>query len=206
MSNKTAPDRQPLGRRARKRLDTLGAITAAAGDLFIRHGFDAVTMEQIAEAADIARGTLYNHFPVKDAVLAAWVHQELARDLQGLSFDGEVGFADGASQLLELSARWCSAHRGLLPPYLRSRFLDMQASAPSGNPSQVDGLVAIYAALIRNSQRRGDMRREIDAEHLATLFHHLYLAALLRWLGRPDLDLRSEFAFAVEVFLHGCSA
>lgn len=194
-----------LGRRARKRQDTLEKVTTVAGQLFRRDGFDAVTMDQIAEAADIARGTLYNHFAVKDAVLAAWVHQELARDLQGFWIDDETGFADGTAQLLELSARWCIANRAVLPPYLRSRFLDMQASAPAGGPSQVDGLVALYAALIRNSQRRGEISAGLDAEQLATLFHHLYLAALLRWLGEPRLDLRAEFAFAVELFLRGCA-
>jgi hypothetical protein len=65
--------------------------------------------------------------------------------------------------------------------------------------------VALYAALIRNSQRRGEIRTGLDAERLATLFHHLYLAALLRWLGEPRFDLRAEFAFAVELFLQGCS-
>ena len=36
-------------------------------------------------------------------------------------------FAAGAAQLLGLSARWCAAHRDLLPAYLRFCFLDMQS-------------------------------------------------------------------------------
>jgi AcrR family transcriptional regulator len=51
--------------------------------LFRRHGFDAVTMEQIAEAADIAKGTLYDYFPVKEAILSACLdHESLARNAE----------------------------------------------------------------------------------------------------------------------------
>ncbi len=46
------------------------------------HGYESVTMEQIAAAADVARGTLYNHFPFKEAVLAYWIHGQLAKDLR----------------------------------------------------------------------------------------------------------------------------
>jgi len=47
-------------------------VIAAAVELFNQHGVDNVTMEQIAEAADIARGTLYNYFPSKDALIYAY--------------------------------------------------------------------------------------------------------------------------------------
>ncbi|MGE0805203.1 MAG: TetR/AcrR family transcriptional regulator [Burkholderiaceae bacterium] len=227
---------EPIGRRARKRRDLLDRAAATAGALFRRDGYEAVTMEQIAEAADVARGTLYNHFPTKDALLAAWIHQELARDLSGLSLDvgANEGFAASTAALLDRSARWCVDNRRFLLPYLRFRFLKLRAPAEaacdssdsfdssddahshdsrpddsddshdSHDPHDSDTLVAFYARLIRDSQRRGEMRRDLDAGHLAVMFHHLYLAALLRWLAAPALDLRQAFAQAVDVFLHGC--
>ena len=36
---------------------------------FKTRGFEATTMEQIAADADIAKGTLYNYFPVKEAII-----------------------------------------------------------------------------------------------------------------------------------------
>ncbi|RKE26236.1 TetR family transcriptional regulator [Paraburkholderia sp. BL23I1N1] len=192
------------GLRARKRQSMLERVASLAGDLFQRDGFESVTMEQIAQVADIARGTLYNHFPTKEAVLASWIHQELARDLQdfALGMNADVEFADGVPPLLDLSAQWCTAHRELLLPYLKFCFLDIQASITT-NEGNGDGLVALYALMIRNSQHVGKIRSDLSAAHLATLFHHLYLGALMRWLALPDLELRHEFALAIDVFLQG---
>jgi AcrR family transcriptional regulator len=53
-------------RRDRKRLATRQSISDAATRLFFEHGFDRVTVEQIADAADVARMTVFNHFPRKE--------------------------------------------------------------------------------------------------------------------------------------------
>ncbi len=66
---------QPVSenRMDRKKKETRQKIIASGMDLFIRQGFEAVTMEQIAEQADIAKGTLYNYFPIKEAILDAFM-------------------------------------------------------------------------------------------------------------------------------------
>lgn len=191
-----------IGRRARKRQSMLERVASLAGDLFQRDGYESVTMEQIAQVADVARGTLYNHFPTKEAVLASWIHQELARDLQDLALvmNAHTEFAHGVPPLLDLSAQWCTAHRELLPPYLKFCFLGIQTSMSAEGG---DGLVALYTQMIRNSQHNGKIRSDLGAAHLATLFHHLYLGALMRWLSLPDLELRREFALAIDLFLQG---
>ena len=56
----------PADRRTRKRLATRQAISAAATRLFLEQGFDQVTVDEIAEAADVGRMTVFNHFPRKE--------------------------------------------------------------------------------------------------------------------------------------------
>lgn len=56
----------PPDRRSRKRLATRSSISDAATRLFIERGFDNVTVDEIAEAADVGRMTVFNHFPRKE--------------------------------------------------------------------------------------------------------------------------------------------
>lgn len=56
----------PPDRRSRKRLATRQAISDAATRLFIARGFDQVTVDEIAQAADVGRMTVFNHFPRKE--------------------------------------------------------------------------------------------------------------------------------------------
>ena len=53
-------------RRSRKRLAMRQGISDAATRLFFERGFDHVTVGEIAEAADVARKTVFNHFPRKE--------------------------------------------------------------------------------------------------------------------------------------------
>jgi AcrR family transcriptional regulator len=55
-----------MDRRTRKRLATRQAISDAATRLFMERGFDRVTIDEIAEAADVGRMTVFNHFPRKE--------------------------------------------------------------------------------------------------------------------------------------------
>jgi len=52
--------------RERKKVRTRAAISEAAISLFIEHGFDQVSITQVAEAADVSRRTLFAYFPTKE--------------------------------------------------------------------------------------------------------------------------------------------
>jgi AcrR family transcriptional regulator len=55
-----------LGRRERKKQQTRHAISDMATRLFLERGFDAVTVAEVARAADVAVQTVFNHFPAKE--------------------------------------------------------------------------------------------------------------------------------------------
>jgi AcrR family transcriptional regulator len=58
-----------LGRRERKRLETRQSLVDAAVTLFTQHGFDQVTVVDIADSADVDQSTFFRHFGSKEAVL-----------------------------------------------------------------------------------------------------------------------------------------
>ena len=57
------------GLRERKKAKTRAAIQAAALYLFERQGYDATTVDQIAERAEISQSTFFRYFPTKEDVV-----------------------------------------------------------------------------------------------------------------------------------------
>jgi AcrR family transcriptional regulator len=64
------------GLRDRQKLERERRILKAAGRLFARKGYAGVAMEDVAERAGLAVGTLYNYFPSKSALLLAILRRE----------------------------------------------------------------------------------------------------------------------------------
>lgn len=54
---------EPAGRRERKNLQTRRALAKAALTLFLRKGYDEVSVKEIADAVDISVPTLFRHVP-----------------------------------------------------------------------------------------------------------------------------------------------
>ena len=55
-----------MGLRDRKKARTRDAISGAAIALFLQRGYDAVSIAEIAAAAEVSRRTLFAYFPTKD--------------------------------------------------------------------------------------------------------------------------------------------
>ncbi|MFJ9250060.1 TetR family transcriptional regulator [Streptomyces sp. NPDC101776] len=58
-----------MGLRERKKLEAWRAIRTAALELFNERGFETVTVDQVAAAANVSRATFFNYFASKEAVV-----------------------------------------------------------------------------------------------------------------------------------------
>jgi len=57
------------GLRERKKVRTRDAIRTAALALFAKHGFEKVTVAQVADRADVSEATVFNYFPTKEELV-----------------------------------------------------------------------------------------------------------------------------------------
>ncbi len=201
-------DDQRIGRRERKREQTANHLAATAFALFEAQGYEAVTMEQIAEQADVAKGTLYKHFPVKEALLAHQFRQEIAGGMLQIqdTLKRQSGFRARMSALLMASAQWNRARRPYLASYLRYRMAEFGTLPRADAGRHRSGVHSILEILFRSAQQQGELRDDLDPAELAWLFEFMTTGAVVVWLAQPDDDLEARLLFALEVLLAGIAA
>src|SRR5437588_84205 len=67
-----------IGRRERKRQAVRQGLLDAAAVLFAEQGINGTTVDDIAQAADVARQTVFNHFAYKEAFVLEIVAKRLS--------------------------------------------------------------------------------------------------------------------------------
>jgi AcrR family transcriptional regulator len=64
--------------RERKKLQTRRHIADTACRLFVERGFDAVTVDEVAQAAEVSKKTVFNYFPTKEDLV---FHRSVEREV-----------------------------------------------------------------------------------------------------------------------------
>jgi len=190
------------GRRERKRQQQLDAIADVAWNLFLAEGFAPVTMERIAEAADVSKVTLYRHFPVKEALLRHVFHRELRVAWPAMRSELERSPPGRArlARFLQLQGAWCEHHRAFLPPYVRYLLADTRSPSEGRERS---GLDEMFTELIAQGQATGEFRADVPAALMAMHFQFMHLATLLRCLADENLSLPDEMAGMLDLACSG---
>ncbi|AVP98545.1 TetR/AcrR family transcriptional regulator [Ahniella affigens] len=196
----------PPNRQQRKRQRTADHLSATAWALFETHGFEAVTMEQVAAEADVAKGTLYNHFPVKEALLAHRFRVDIAAGMQerAAALLAHKTFEARMRYLLRESAAWHAARKAYLPHYIR--FLMNQArygESRSGSDQFDPGNRQILTLMFQAGQDAGEVDKRLSAADIACSFEYLLFGAMVTWLANPDSDLSTRFLAAFDLAMHG---
>ena len=148
------------GLRERKKAETRQAISDVATRLFEARGFEAVTVAEIATAANVSAKTVFNYFPAKedlffdaeDAVRDALV--AAVPDVRPLLLDGpmlgalECRWTDFHGELYERMRIWTVTEHA--SPALRARRLVITNSwvAPLAIASGSSGWAAMLVGLI----------------------------------------------------------
>ena len=160
-------------RRERKKLKTRQRLLECAWALFQERGYDNTTVEDITEAADVAKGTFFNYFETKEAILdeiALWRIDLLGNHVLAADDVPESAVAR-IRRLVRAIAVEFSPEREL-PQHL----LIARISAPIRHES-AHRLGSIMQDLVQQGQSSGEIRDDVDAGLIARLlmtsvFHH----------------------------------
>jgi AcrR family transcriptional regulator len=189
-------DSKKLGRRERRSRELRERIYQAAQTLFLETGFAATTVSQIAEAADVAQATFFNHFQGKTAILSAMTEEVFAH-LESLM--AEVLSQPGTPQeRIERFARRVAdeilAVRGLAKDVLLELH---QIGVQSGDVApHLAGMREPFERLLREGQREGTVRDDLDAEFLAEFVIGALNTTVVNWLIQPEYPLADRLGQA----------
>jgi len=156
----TSPAQAPFAtRRARKKERTRQEIFSAAMELFRTRGYEAVTIEAICAAADVARATFFLHFPTKASLFLEW-NRQVAADFEATLVEPRASAPDELRRLVTHISTRLVAQADVMTGLLQEFFATPPAQL--GAPEEQRSLSTLFEAIVRRGQERGELRRTID--------------------------------------------
>jgi len=182
-------------------------IFQAAMSLFRERGFQETTASDIAKTAHVSRGTFFNYFPYKEAVLLDYGSLLLAR----LREEVKRRLAQGMDPLAVLRfvfqevAAFTEAEKDLVLPLLYELL----------NPDPIRARAAfealplgdLIAEVLRPLKEAGVVRQDLSLERMGRTLADLYFLSALRWAAyTPHRDLKGELEKTLDLALSGILA
>ncbi len=185
--------------RERKKRQTRQRLIEAALRLFQDQGYDDTTVEQIAAAAQVAKGTFFNYFETKEAILPALVAWRLRELEEALS--PERGAPASPVARIKLALRLV-ADDPLADPVLMRRLFAAGGYHSTVNP--VHALADLLSEQVRQAQAAGEIRADLDPLYLGGVLRALFFQQLMMWhhVDRPA-PLPECLDWTVDLLLDG---
>lgn len=174
---------------------TRARIAAAARELFHARGFEAVTTDEIAAAAGVAKGTLFLHGATKEGLLLLTYEAELAR-VTSQSVARVPDRLTVPAALAHIFRHFFRLYEKA--PDLARRFVrEVQFMDPAAAPGQEQVRLAFMnalVALLARRQRQGEIAQDVDLRLAALVSFLVYYGVLTGWLSGyvPQAALRDR--------------
>lgn len=179
-------------------------IYTVAIQMFKERGFAGATATDIARLAHVSRGTFFNYYPYKEAVLLDYGAEVMGKLAERAQEQLDAGAA--ALDVLRLVWRELAAitiaEKDLIPP------LVYELINPDPERARIAyetlPLSAILGKLLSNVE---GLRPDMNMERIAFSLSDAYLMTALRWTAyRPEDNLQDELDQALTLVLDGAFA
>ena len=193
------------GRRERKKHDVRERLYEAALRLFRTRGYDATTVQAIADAADTAKGTFFNYFPTKEHVLARY-HDRMAGDVLESVRDRRYPTALEALQDVLVE---CAAY-AVNDPVIGRVLLRVMFSGDvlmDADRHSEERLREYLESCVARGLASGELRPDLDAGLYLSLLVGTLSSSVTEWvLGEQAFDLERSLRRKIDLVHQGASA
>jgi TetR/AcrR family transcriptional regulator, regulator of autoinduction and epiphytic fitness len=203
-----------LGRRELKKEATRQEILTAAAELFRTKGYEATSVDDIALAADVAKGTFYYHFQAKEDLVMALQEAELktaAERARKRMTSGDPVMTILFDFLTD-SAHWTEVNSDLARALFKQKFEMMarhdhsQEFRPSHGPPKFvkEYFFDMVTELLSAAQQSGEIRRDVEAAELTRVIIPIVMSARMHWLMDPSQDsLTQRLEKSLKIIMEG---
>lgn len=193
-------------RRERKKVEVRSRLIESAITLFEERGIDAVTVDRIAERADVGKGTVYNYFRTKEDIIVAFMMDQEQRVQQAL--DRSLTLRGSLDAILTRFVRTQldlkRSHHAFVRVFLGQMFSRTEAFRPYMVEIQklIDPPIEKLFARLRHE---GMLRPDVDPAALVTAFKTIQLGVTALWAveGPPFRNTEAVLRLQMKLFANG---
>ena len=179
-------------RRLRKKDNTHRAIMHSAKMLFEKNGLGNVTVEQIAEAADVSRSTFFTHFSSVDDLLMQIANEEIDDILGSASGEGD-GEAEINKVFHQLAKDTCPY------PYLVTQLFVRSILSPERS-SAADVLSLITNEI--ESSGYGALKKQFSSKDISSFIFGAYFGLIFqKFIDKEPFDNPAEIDNKINNFI-----
>ena len=195
---------QRTGRSDRKRENTKRNILDVSIKLFRKQGVDGTSMEQIAEVADIARRTLYNYFPAKEAIINEFIQLSFRENNPErlLAFRKLPDTKSRMVSIISVLVEGVAKHKELFERYLVYKMQSMVTLHQE--EAEASGLRVLSAEIIYMGRKNNEIRDDLPEELLFDFFEFVFIEVVKRlYFDKRKFRSKEVIEQHVDIFIRG---
>ncbi|WP_374963660.1 TetR/AcrR family transcriptional regulator [Lysinibacillus sp. RS5] len=195
-----------LTSRQLKALETREKLLKTSLELFNKHGFEYVSVEQITKACNVSKGTFYTHFPSKyDVILEKFKELDNFYSTVEKKIDRTLPASEKILLLYQEQMKYLTNVVG------KDLLRTMYTAAMTNQVEQDHYLISpqrkifqIMNSYIEEGIELGEFRQDLKVTHMQTIIRRCMRANVYDWLiHNEDFDLATEMAQFTTIVLDG---
>lgn len=166
------------------------AIVEAAISLFSAHGYENTSIEQIAKAAGVGKGTFYSYFQTKNDLIKVFCEYELEKIHQELvkRSNKDASILEQMLTIYMTEFHHVTQNREFGRLYMRESVFPTDSDIQD-NLETEDKYFQLLFPILQKGQERGELRKDVELLYMTAHFYSLYIMIISAWYtGRISTD------------------